>query len=792
VVRGVLRALRTTCHVPDTLTAYPLLATLVVALATALRLFALDRLPPGLYYDESANGVDALRVLAGAHPVFFAGDQGREPLMIYLQAAAVAVLGPSPLALRLPSAIVGILTVAATFAAVRALFGSRVGLFASFLLAVSFWHLSLSRLAFRAVALPLFTTLALFWLWKGLRGGRARHFAVAGVLLGIDLYTYLPARLAPALFGLWFLGFLVIPAWRTGARRKQLAAGGLVATALFLVTLLPLAQYFSLHPTEMMGRIDAERQDTPGATVAEGFARSLEALVWKGDPNPRQNLPGRPLLDLPVALAAALGVIVALRRWRDGASLFILASALAMLAPAALSQEPWHALRLAGDLPFVLILAALGFDWVVRVARPAGRAAGSLAVVLLFIVVGFSTMRDYFVVWAESPATYDAFESGALHATALLSQVPAGDTAFAASETYEGMPIPLSFAPRTPTRVRSFDGRNTFVTPGNAAQPAYYDYAQIYLPDGGIPDADQLRLVATSRDASGRVVGQLFRLPAPLVPPSPSRATGGMIASAVKLTGVEVPSVVRPGQPLRFSLYWTVVGRLPPGDWSFFAHLVERSQQQLLGQDYNQGFAPDQWRNGDRVVTSFTIRVPPETPAAVADVDTGLFNQATGERLSLTDSNGKPAGTVLKSGPVRIDRPAPIAAATHPLAAQFGSSIALRGYDLARTDDGQVTLRLHWQAEHVVDRDYTVFVHLVDDQGRVIAGADGEPGGGAFPTSTWVVGEEVPDEHRLRLPSPLPPGAHVEVGLYLLSTGQRLPVVGIDGSAAGDSVTIPL
>lgn len=768
-----------------------LIAAVVVLLATALRLIALDRVPPGLFYDEAANGVDALRVLAGAHPVFFTGNQGREPLLIYLQAATFALIGPSPLALHIPTAMLGILTVAATYATFRAFFDQRVGLIAALLLAVSFWHLSLSRLAFRAVAFPLFATLATFWCWKGLHTGRARHFAISGVFLGLGLYTYIPSRLAPVLFAAWILCFLAIPAWRKQMPGLTVLRGVAVGAALFALTAFPLARYFYHHPSDFISRINAERQTAPNVSPLEGFSESVRALAVAGDLNPRHNLPGRPFLDLFVTIAAALGIALALRRWRDGASLFVLGWSVAMLAPAALSQEPWHTLRLVGELPFVLGLAALGFDWLARVCWKR-RPVGSIVAILALLFSGLLATRDYFFVWATSPATYDAFEGSALYAPRLLDQAPSNATVFATSDVYEGKPIPLSLVPGVGSRARLFDGRNTFVTPADDGRPVYYAYAREFFPDGSIPSLDRLALVATSRDPNGQVDGKLFRMISPLTPPIPARQADATIGSAIRITGDDVQPVVRPGDRVHFALYWTVVGRLPPGDWNFFAHLVERGSQRLLGQDYNQGFAPEQWRDGDRVVLSFSIPVPADAPATVANIAVGVFDQTTGQRLPLADPSGRPAGTALICGPVRIDRPSTIVPAAHPLGARFGPSIVLLGYDLDHAASGDLTLNLHWKATQPVDRDYTVFVHLVDRQGHIIEGADGEPGRGAFPTSTWLPGEEIVDSHEVHLPGPPPAGSHLEVGMYLLSTGERLPAFGADASSLGDSIAILL
>ena len=94
---------------------WPLIGVMLVA--AGLRLWKLNVLPPGLYHDEAINGVDARMVLSGAGlPLYFAANNGREPLFIYLQMVSAAILGANPYALRLVSALIGILTVPANCA----------------------------------------------------------------------------------------------------------------------------------------------------------------------------------------------------------------------------------------------------------------------------------------------------------------------------------------------------------------------------------------------------------------------------------------------------------------------------------------------------------------------------------------------------------------------------------------------------------------------------------------------------------------------------------------------------
>jgi hypothetical protein len=100
-------------------------------------------------------------------------------------------------------------------------------------------------------------------------------------------------------------------------------------------------------------------------------------------------------------------------------------------------------------------------------------------------------------------------------------------------------------------------------------------------------------------------------------------------------------------------------------------------------------------------------------------------------------------------------------------------------------------LRLYWKALTPVDLDYTVFVHLLDANGAIIAQDDAPPGDPFFPTSTWLAGEVTVDDHHLALPAAVPPGVyHVTVGLYHWPTSQRLQAVDGEDNPVGDAVLL--
>src|SRR5215211_940052 len=208
-----------------TRSAFLLLAAILV-LAALLRLPWLGELPAGLSHDETVKGYDAWSVLHTGRdqygawfPLVFRaiGDQ-REAVLPYLILLSEALLGPTDLAVRLPTALAGIGFVAVLFLLGREMFSTRIGLVAAALLAISPWHVQVSRLAFRAGLLPL-TTAAGLWLFLiALR--RPRLMLLAGLVLGLGLHTYLAARLFVPLM---LLGLLVI-------YRRPLLHGGPDAT----------------------------------------------------------------------------------------------------------------------------------------------------------------------------------------------------------------------------------------------------------------------------------------------------------------------------------------------------------------------------------------------------------------------------------------------------------------------------------------------------------------------------------------------------------------------------------
>jgi hypothetical protein len=92
-----------------------------------------------------------------------------------------------------------------------------------------------------------------------------------------------------------------------------------------------------------------------------------------------------------------------------------------------------------------------------------------------------------------------------------------------------------------------------------------------------------------------------------------------------------------------------------------------------------------------------------------------------------------------------------------------------------------IHLTLRWQALRPFDREYTVFVHVIDAQGKLWGAGDSIPAQGKRPTTSWLWGEVLEDEHKVQIDVNGPrEGYVIEVGLYRPDTGERLLVGGDD------------
>jgi hypothetical protein len=251
------------------------------------------------------------------------------------------------------------------------------------------------------------------------------------------------------------------------------------------------------------------------------------------------------------------------------------------------------------------------------------------------------------------------------------------------------------------------------------------------------------------------------------------------ITESVRLLGYDLPqTTARQGEPIPLSLYWLAQGT-PEIDAPLTLMLDDGTilyQGDPVGGTYP--FAA--WEAGELVMDRYAPRLPVDLPGGDYDL---LLQVGEGDPLTL--------GRLTVEALVRqFTLPSRLTPLDPPPV--LGGQIALVGYELPgkAAPGGALPLTLAWRAEEVAERGYTVFVHLVDERGTILAQQDRAPqaDGAPYPTNLWVPGEIVTDEYELSIPPDAPPGSYtVRVGLYLPESGQRLSVPG----SADNALTLP-
>jgi hypothetical protein len=248
---------------------------------------------------------------------------------------------------------------------------------------------------------------------------------------------------------------------------------------------------------------------------------------------------------------------------------------------------------------------------------------------------------------------------------------------------------------------------------------------------------------------------------------APARVTG--LAGDLTLAGYALNAAsLRQGERLNLTLYW--LARAPLNAASVQVKLGGRTL--FAGQPVHDTFAFTEWGAGQVVVDRYTLKVPTDFAPGAAELMLEVPNYGTAALASVEIQKVERSFTT------------PEAAATAGF--DFGHLITLPGYQLQ--PGATTTLTLFWQSLAETGTGYTVFVHLLDANGVVIAQADAAPRGGAYPTVLWVPGEFVSDPYTFQLP----PGTYTpEIGVYLLESGARLPAFDPAGRPAGDAVRLP-
>ena len=408
----------------------------IMLLGAFFRLDDLEGVPPEMTSDHVEKLLDAQRVKEGQYNIFFANNGGREPFQMYAMALFSNLPGQSInfTSLKLLAVIESLVSLPLFFWLGREIFGERhrklgtgVGLIMMALVAVSYWHVSITRLALRIIMTPLVTTFLLIYLSRAMRLNRRADFIKVGLILGFGLYTYQAVRMLPIVIvvGVALAVMLKAKSWRDVARYSLNLA---VLVWIAFMVFLPLFHYSVENPehfwlrttgrllgddviTETLEDGNIVQRDATLQERLEAFNENLPVLMsnvrnvllmynWKGDVAWINGAPNAPAMDTFAGTLFILGLatwLVLMIRKRDPVYWLMPIMLLIMLMPSALSiaypiENP-SATRTSGSLPEAYLLAALPLSLFVLKfvdSRPRGwRGFVALGVISVVILGGY-------------------------------------------------------------------------------------------------------------------------------------------------------------------------------------------------------------------------------------------------------------------------------------------------------------------------------------------------------------------------------------------------------------------
>ena len=370
----------------------------ILLLAFVLRFYKLSSYPPSLYWEEAALGYDAYSLLktgrdhrGNSWPIVYLESfmDYKPPLYVYTAIPSIAIFGLNEFAIRFPSALFGTLTVLVIYFLIRELFKEKkeleIGLIASFLLAISPWHLQFSRAAFESnLGLFLVTTGALFFL-KAIKPPRLSNLFLpfSAIFFSLSLYAYHGTRVFTPLLVLT-LGLLFI--------KKLWQMKLMVVFSLFLGLILSLPLINSFKSKEVQQRFQEtsvfaslnpilesnQKIKEDGGTL---LAKLIHHRYWEygriflgqyfkhfngnylflsGDENRRHSIQEFGSFYHWEIITLILGIIVILKNIKKKSYLFILIWMLLSPIPAAFTKAAPHAIRSLAGLPAFVIISSLG------------------------------------------------------------------------------------------------------------------------------------------------------------------------------------------------------------------------------------------------------------------------------------------------------------------------------------------------------------------------------------------------------------------------------------------------
>lgn len=366
---------------------------LIILLASILRFWNFTGNPPGLYWDEVSNGYNAYSILKTARDeygkflptTFRAYDDYRPAFAVYPLVPSIAIFGLNEASVRLPSVIFGILSVLLTYLIVVKLSNNqKLSLLSALLLAISPWHIHLTRAQFEAGYMVFASMTGFYFFLLGLKN--FKWMPVSAFLFGISAHSYQGGKVWIPLFLLiitvFYFGQIIKYKWKLFIPLTILAIFGFVYLLDFKNSLIRGKSVSIL----------SEKGSKYELFIKNYLSYySPNFLFTLGDQMGRHSVPGMGeeyVFEIPLITLGLVVLISQKEKWKK----FLLAWVLIAPIAASTSLPSPHALRSLTFIPAFSIIGALG---ILRLKNLIQNGKFGILIFAGLLLLGFYNMVTY-------------------------------------------------------------------------------------------------------------------------------------------------------------------------------------------------------------------------------------------------------------------------------------------------------------------------------------------------------------------------------------------------------------
>lgn len=415
---------------------------LILAIAAALRFINLANTPPSLYWDEVSQAYNSYSILTTGRdehgevfPLarFMAFGDYKAPVYIYLTVPAMALFGVNEFATRFPSAFFGTLTVLVTYILILQLFlkdknRQLLALSGAVLLAISPWHIQLSRAAYEANIATFFTVTGVMFFFLA-KNKNSWFYFLSSLSFILGFYAFNAHRI--------FIPLLVL--LLAGVFYKEIIKSYrhiIVAGVLGIILLIPFISFLTTPESKLRFnevniftdlKVVKESNDRIEYAGGSLFSKVIDNrrllfvdeyikhyfdffnpkyLFFTGDENPRFSLQDNGILyiwEMPLLLIG----FYSLARRKDRISLLIFGWFILAPLGAATARETPHALRALTYIPTYQIIGGLGLVSLLIFFKNLKYKLFSFSITACFLIIVIASvflfLHNYFI---HFPKTY--------------------------------------------------------------------------------------------------------------------------------------------------------------------------------------------------------------------------------------------------------------------------------------------------------------------------------------------------------------------------------------------------